>query len=47
MEDDDFCEKIQDIRNAQTNTHLEEGKLLFVHIGTEMEWLGIRRKDRE
>jgi hypothetical protein len=31
MEDDDFCEKIQDIRNAQTNTHLEEGKLLFVH----------------
>jgi len=47
MEDDDFCEKIQDIRNAQTNTHLEEGKLLFVHIGIEMEWLGIRRKDRE
>jgi hypothetical protein len=47
MEDDDFCEEIQDIGNAQTDTHLEEGKLLFVQIGTEMEWLGIRRKDRE
>jgi len=30
MEDDDFCEEIQDIGNAQTDTHLEEGKLLFV-----------------
>jgi len=47
MEDDDFCEEIQDIGNAQTNTHLEEGKLLFVQTGTKMEWLGIRRKDRE
>jgi hypothetical protein len=47
MEDDDFCEEIQDIRNAQTNMHLEEGKLLFVQTGTEMEWFGIRRKDRE
>jgi len=47
MEDDDFCEEIQDIGNAQTDTHLEEGKLLFVQTGTEMEWLGIRRKDRE
>jgi len=47
MEDDDFCEEIQDIGNAQTNTHLEEGKPLFVQTGTEMEWLGIRRRDRE
>ncbi len=47
MEDDDFCEEIQDIGNAQTDTHLEEGKLFFVQIGTKMEWLGIRRKDRE
>jgi hypothetical protein len=47
MEDDDFCEEIQDIGNAQTNTHLEEGKLLFVQTGTEMECLRIRRKDRE
>jgi hypothetical protein len=47
MEDDDFCAEIQDIGNAHTNTHLEEGKLLFVQTGTEMEWLGIRRKDRE
>jgi hypothetical protein len=47
MEDDDFCEEIQDIGNAQTNTHLEEGKLLFVQTGTKMEWLRIRKKDRE
>jgi hypothetical protein len=47
MEDDDFCEEIQDIGNAQTDTHLEAGKLLFVHTGTEMEWFRIRRKDRE
>jgi hypothetical protein len=47
MEDDDFCEEIQDIRNAQTDTHMEGGKLLFIQTGTEMEWLGIRRKDRE
>jgi len=46
-EDDDFCEEIQDIGNAQTDMHLEEGKLLVVQIGTEMEWLGIRRKGRE
>jgi hypothetical protein len=26
---------------------LEEGKLLFVQTGTKMEWLEIRRKDRE
>jgi len=47
MEDDDFCEEIQDIGNAQTNAHLEEGKLLFVQTGTEMEWIGIRKKDKE
>jgi hypothetical protein len=47
MEDDDFCEEIQDIGNAQIDTHMEKGKLLFIQTGTEMEWLGIRRKDRE
>jgi hypothetical protein len=30
VEDDDFCEEIQGVGNAQTNTHLEEGRLLFV-----------------
>jgi hypothetical protein len=47
MEDDDFCEEIQDIGNAQTDTHMEKGKLFFIQTGTEMEWLGIRKKDRE
>ncbi len=45
VEDDDFSEEIQDVGNAQTDTHLEEGRLLFIQTGTEMEWLGIRRKD--
>jgi hypothetical protein len=27
-------------------THTEEGRLLVVQTGTEMEWLGIRRKVR-
>ncbi len=47
MDDDDFCEEIQDIENAQTDTPVEEGKLLFVQTGKETEWLGVRRKDRE
>ncbi len=47
MEDDDFYEEIQEIGNAHTDTHMEKGKLLFIQTGTEMEWLGIRRKDRE
>jgi hypothetical protein len=47
MEDDDFCEEIQDIGNAQTDTHKEGRHLLFVQIGTKMEWFGIRRRDRE
>ncbi len=45
-EDDDFCEEIQDIGDAQASTHIEEGRLLVVQNGTEMEWLGIRRKGR-
>jgi len=47
VEDDDFCEEVQDVGSAQTDTQLEEEKLLFVRTGTEMEWYGIRRKDRE
>ncbi len=47
MDDDDFCEEIQDIENAQTDTPMEEGELHFVRTGKETEWLGIRRKDRE
>jgi hypothetical protein len=47
VEDDEFCDEIQDVGNAQTDTHFEEGKLLFVQTGTKMEWFGIKRKDRE
>ncbi|CAN5973454.1 unnamed protein product [Sphagnum jensenii] len=32
-EDDDFCEEIQDVGNAQIDTHVEEGRLLFVRTG--------------
>jgi hypothetical protein len=34
VEDDDFCEEIQDVGGAQVDTHLEEGRLLFVQTGT-------------
>jgi hypothetical protein len=47
VEDDDFCEEVQDVGSAQTDAQMEEEKLLFVRTGTEMEWYGIRRKDRE
>jgi len=47
VEDDDFCEEVQDVGSAQTDTQLEEERLLFVRTGTEMEWYGNRRKDRE
>jgi hypothetical protein len=47
MDDDDFCEEIQDIGNAQIGIPMEEGELHFVRVGEETEWLGIRRKDRE
>jgi hypothetical protein len=32
---------------VQIDAQLEEERLLFVQTGTEMEWFGIRRKDRE
>jgi hypothetical protein len=47
VEDDDFCEEVQDVGSAQTDTQLEEERSLFVRTGTEMEWYGNRRKDRE
>jgi len=46
-EDDDFCEEIQDVGNAQIDTHVEEGRLLVVRTGTEMDWFGIKRTNRE
>ncbi|CAK9207077.1 unnamed protein product [Sphagnum troendelagicum] len=47
MDDDDFCEEIQDIKNAHIDTPMEEGELFFVQTGRETKWLGIRRKNRE
>jgi hypothetical protein len=47
VKDDDFYEEVQDVGNAHTDARLEEERLLFVRTGTEMEWFGIRRKDRE
>ncbi|CAM6026614.1 unnamed protein product [Sphagnum balticum] len=47
VEDDDFCEEVQDVGSAQTDTQLAEERLLFVRTGTEMEWYGIKRKGRE
>ncbi len=46
-EDDDFCEEIQDIGDTHAGSHTEEGRLLIVQNGTEMEWLEIRRKGRK
>jgi hypothetical protein len=43
-EDNDFCDEIQDIGDTQAGTHTEEGRLLVIQNGTEMEWLGIRSK---
>jgi hypothetical protein len=47
VEDDDFCEEIQDIGNTPIDTHWEEGKFFFLRTGIGMEWLGSRRKNRE
>jgi hypothetical protein len=51
VEDDDFCEEVQDVGCAQTDAQLTEERLLFIRTGTEMEWYGIwygiRRKGKE
>jgi hypothetical protein len=46
VDDDDFGEEIQDIVGAQADAPEEEGGLLYMQIGEETEWMGIRRKDR-
>jgi hypothetical protein len=45
-DDDDFGEEIQDIANTQADVPREEGELLYVKIGEETEWMGVRRKGR-
>jgi hypothetical protein len=46
-DDDDFNEEIQDIGNPLTDTPRGEGEALFVQTGKEIEWFGVRRRDRE
>jgi hypothetical protein len=47
VEDDDFCEEVQDFGGAQTDAQLEGESALFIRTGTKTEWYGIRRKGRE
>jgi transposase InsO family protein len=47
VEDDDFCEEVQDAGGAQTDAQLGEEKALFIRTGAETEWYGIRRKGSE
>ncbi len=47
VEDDDFCEVVQDSGGAQTDARLEEERALFIRTGTETEWYGIRKKGNE
>jgi hypothetical protein len=44
--DDDFGEKIQDIAGTQADVPGEERELLYVQTREEIEWMGVRRKDR-
>jgi len=46
-DDDDFSEEIQDIGITLIDTPRGEGESLFVQIGKETEWFGVRRKVRE
>ncbi len=46
-DDDDFSEEIQDIGNSLTDTPKGEGEALFVQTSKKIEWLGVRRRDRE
>jgi hypothetical protein len=47
VEDDDFCEEVQDFGGVQTDAQLEGESALFIRTGTETEWYGIRRKGKE
>jgi hypothetical protein len=45
-DDDDFSEEIQDVAGTQDDVSGGEEELLYVQIGEETEWMGVRRKDR-
>ncbi len=45
-EDEDFDEEIRDIASAYPHAPKEETKLLCVAAGKDIEWMGIRRRDR-
>jgi len=47
VEDDDFCEEVQDSGGALTDARLEEERALFIRTSTETEWYGIRKKGSE
>jgi hypothetical protein len=47
VEDDDFCEEVQDFGGAQIDAQLEGEGALFILTGTETEWHGIRKKGNE
>jgi hypothetical protein len=47
MDDDDFGGEIQDVGSPPTDTSKREGETLFIQTSKEMEWFGVRRKDRE
>jgi hypothetical protein len=46
VEDEDFGEKIRNIAGAHPDAPKEGAKLLCAMAGKEMEWMGVRRKDR-
>jgi hypothetical protein len=45
-EDEDFGEEIRDIAGAHPDAPKEETKLLSITAGKDIDWMGIRRKDR-
>jgi hypothetical protein len=46
-DDDDFGEKIQDVRSPLNDTFKRKGEALLIQTGEGRKWLGVRRKDRE
>ncbi len=46
VDDDDFGEEFQDIADTQADVPREEGEVLCVKTGDEIEWMGVRRKGR-
>jgi hypothetical protein len=47
VEDDDFCEEVQDLGIAQSDARLEEEGALFIRNGNGAKWFGIRKSERE